>query len=617
VSRAQAANPAFALTAANAPSVAAVCVRLDGLPLAIELAATRVTTLPPSAMLARLESRLPLLTGGPRDAPARLRTMRDAIAWSYDLLTPDEQFLFRRLAVFRGGFTLDAAEAVAGAGGWGLGVEGWSGRCPSRPTPQPPAPSVLDGITSLVDMSLLRQEEWEDGSLLDPAAREPRYRMLETVREFGMEQLSREGEDADAGEAHAAYFLGLAETAAPAFNGPDVAVWLDRLETEHDNFRETLDNAAARGAVELGLRLAVALHWLWRIRGPVGEGRDRIDRLLSLSSTAPADLFGWALVCAGDLAEVQGDRARAVALKDEALKLARGLGDPSLLALALSYRALTAVAEGQNDRALALWDEVLSLRGYPDETQFACSAFDNLGTIARRAGDTERAATLYEESLARSQPIGFEWSAATVLANLANVLVDLGAYERAGTLYRESLRRLWAIGERRNFAGTLGGLAGLFAATGEHERAALLCGAADALLDASGVTLAPAGRTAYDRAATAARAALGDAAFATAWTTGRGLTPAELLAGGEGKITLPAASSAKPDADRAGTGLALSRREVEVLRLLVAGRSNQEIADELIMSRRTATTHVTHIFEKLGVGSRAEATAFAIRQGLV
>jgi predicted ATPase/DNA-binding CsgD family transcriptional regulator len=508
VARAQAAKPTFSLTASNAPIIAAICARLDGLPLAIELAAARITVLPPSAILSRLEVRLPLLTGGPRDLPARLRTMRDAIAWSYDLLTDEERTVFRHLAVFRGGFSLDAAEAL----------------CPST------IPSAFEVVASLVDKSLLRQEERED---------EPRYRMLETVREFGLEQLVREGEEDAAREAHVAYFLVLAEEAAPGLRRPAVAAWLDRLETERDNLRAALDRAITVGKVEVFLRLAIALWWFWRIRGPVSEGRAWMERFLIHADDLPAEGRGWALCILGDSVGVQGDHVLAVTLKDEALRLARGAGSPRLLLWALGNRAVTAMTQGDDERARELLEEAWALPADTSESPWNLEALDvravvpdNLGTISCRAGDPERAARL--------------------------------------------------------------------------------CGAADVLLDAIGVTLAPAGQAAYIRAVAAARSALGETRFAGLRAEGRSLTPERILAEGETSFSV-APLSRKP---HAGVSTGLSAREIEVLRLLAAGRSNQEIADELFISRRTATTHVTHIFEKLGVGSRAEATALAVRHGL-
>ncbi|MGH2603592.1 MAG: ATP-binding protein, partial [Dehalococcoidia bacterium] len=259
VARARAASPAFALTPANAAAVAAICARLDGLPLALELAAVRIPTLPPGALLARLERALPLLTGGARDQPDRLRTMRTAIAWSYDLLGDEEQRLFWRLAVFAGGFGLDAAEYVAEGGGVAR-REAESGDTFSTAFRLPPSASVLDGLTSLVDASLVCQ-------VAGPLAEEPRYQMLETVREFGIEQLTASGEEREVRAAHAAYFLSVVETARDQLFAPGYEHVVERLEVEHDNVRAALVWAETAGESEFGLRLARAMAQFWTVRG--------------------------------------------------------------------------------------------------------------------------------------------------------------------------------------------------------------------------------------------------------------------------------------------------------------------------------------------------------------
>ena len=505
VARARAARPGFALTETNAAAVATICRQLDGLPLAIELAAARIAHLPPAALLARLEQRLPLLTGGPRDLPTRLQTMRDAIAWSYDLLSSEEQRLFRHLGVFRGGFTLEAAEAS----------------CP------PLSPSIFEVIASLVDKSLLRPEDRED---------EPRYRMLETIGEFSREQLVRAGEDEAACQAHAAYFLALAQQAAGALHGPDVIAWLDRMESERDNLRGASDWLAHRDPRHAA-QLAIALHWFWRIRGPVSEGRRWTERLLLEAGTLPPDLRVHLLVRTGDFANIQGDRTRAVAVLDEALTLARDLGDPSTLGLALIFRGVAAQSQGQLDQARRLHEEARLLRGYPNEQVHSCWFLDNLGTIAWRSGDAVRATALHEQALAVAKEIGFAWSAADILTHLGHDAFALGDHARAASLYRESLRRQWAIGIQRDFAGTLAGFAGLAVALGHPDRAAGLCGAIDALLNAIGVTHAPAGQAAFDQTVATACAALGEAKFAELRSAGRHWPSERILAEVEGPLT--------------------------------------------------------------------------------
>ncbi len=330
VLRAQEVQPTFALTAENASTVMAICARLDGLPLAIELAAARVAHLPLATLLARLEPGLPLLTGGPRDQPERLQTMRDAIAWSYDLLLPEEQRLFRLLAVFHGGVSLEAVESIGGGKGGG----------------------VFDLGASLVDKSLLRREARED---------EPRYRILETVREFGLEQLAANGEMASARHAHATYFLALAERAVPEWWGSAPGAWLDRLAEDYDNVRAALNWAIDRHDAELGCRLTTALHWYWRIRGPVSEGLRWMTSALAESDNVALSLRAALLTRAGDLAMVQDDLARAAEWQDASISLAGQADDSLELTWALGYRGLTALHQGQFERAEDCLERALKL----------------------------------------------------------------------------------------------------------------------------------------------------------------------------------------------------------------------------------------------------------------
>ncbi len=326
--RAQAARVDFALTETNTSTVAEICQRLDGLPLAIELAAARVAHLPPVVLLARLDRRLPLLRGGARDLPARLRTMRDAIAWSYDLLDEGEQVLFRRLSVFVGGSTLEAAEAVAGD----LGID------------------VLEGVASLVGKSLLRLED--EGS-------DVRYRMLETVREFGLEQLASSDEESVIRVAHAAFFLALAEAAEPCLMGPDEATWLERLATELPNVRAALAWTLEREDAEAALRLATDLFWFWYSRSDRREGERWLEAALAKTgggATARAD----ALIAAAILATVRNCTA-AVALAEEGLVIARAHGYASGSARALLALGIAAEWVGDFDRAVVVEEEALAL----------------------------------------------------------------------------------------------------------------------------------------------------------------------------------------------------------------------------------------------------------------
>jgi tetratricopeptide (TPR) repeat protein len=396
------------VTDANAATVATICARLDGLPLAIELAAARVNHLPLALLLERLAGTvqhpvgLRVLTGGARDQPARLRTMRDAIAWSYDLLSQDEQRLFRRLAVFRGGFTLDAAEAI--------GAEIGGDR------------EVFDVVASLADKSLLRREAREDL---------PRYRLLETVREYGLEQLSASNELEHARREHAEYFLALAERAAPAWWGPAPGAWLDRLEAERDNLREALAWAREEQATELECRLASALHWFWRSRGPVGDARRRTEELLAGAGEVSPVLQATLLMGAADLAMTQGEFARAAELFEASIALARELGERRTLAYALGNRGATAVYEGQFDLGEEFVVQAVDVARAAGAPLWHAWGLTVLAAIARARGEHDRADALLAESSAVCQAEQIAWPTALNLSLMSEIATDLGELDRA------------------------------------------------------------------------------------------------------------------------------------------------------------------------------------------
>jgi predicted ATPase/DNA-binding CsgD family transcriptional regulator/DNA-binding XRE family transcriptional regulator len=586
--RAQATRPAFALTENNAATVAAICARLEGLPLAIELAAARVNHLSLPAMLQRLEQRLTFLTSGTRDKPDRLRTLRNAMTWSYDLLQADEQRLFRHLTVFQGGFTLDAAEALAHA-------------------TDAPEGDVLDLVASLVDKSLLQLDETTD---------EPRYRMLETIRAFGLEQLGDHGEADPVRWAHAAYFVALAERAAPEWWGSEPAVWLDRLETERDNLWEALAWAHEARATEIECRLVSALHWFWRSRGPVGEGRHWTEALLAGAEEVVPALRAALLMGAGDLAMTRGEFARAAELLDASIVLARELSDWPTLAHALFFRGATAVYEGQFDLGEEFVDQAVGVAGAMGAPFWHAWGLSVLAAIARGRGDHAHASALLAESNSVCQAERIAWPTALNLSLMGEIATDLGELDRADALGREGLRVAWAIGERRYFAGALAGLARAVAARGDPEWGARLYGAVDAVLEATGANLPLTALPSFEPARDAVRAALGEAGFTAARAAGRAQPLSAVLVEAERR----AASAFQPaEGERAGrTGIpfGLTARELEVLRLMAAGRTNREIGAALFVTPRTAATHVTHILTKLGVDSRIEAASWAVRYGL-
>ncbi len=517
--RARAARPDFATTEANAEAIAEICRRLDGLPLAIELAAARVKVLAPEELLARLGTALRVLTGGPRDQPARLRSMRDAVAWSYDLLPPDERALFRQLAVFAGGFSLEAAERVIGDGA--SVMDGGSERSPIT---DHPSPSVLDGVASLVDKSLLPR--------LDAVEGETRFGMLETIREYGLERLAASGDEAATRTAHAAYVLDLAERAWPAFRRrAGHEVWLNRWEAERGNLRAALEWLDERGDAMALLRLTGALYWFWYVRGPLSEGRSWLERALAAPGTdAPTVARVKALVGAGMLAHFQGDDDGARAWLDASLVDCSELDDSWWLGMTLGVLGTVAEDRGEYDRAEVRFTEALAhLRAAGDRTNAAISVL-HLGIVAWGQGDVQRAAALCEEAVGLHRAVGDPWGLSNSLAYLGLLAEERGEHARAASLHRESLGLRWEGGAWEDVAGSLADVAVLAAAVERPELAARLFGAAECLLKEAGRVLKLPERAVYEGAQLRLQTALGAGAFATARAAGRALSHQQAVA---------------------------------------------------------------------------------------
>lgn len=599
VARAQTLIEEFTLTPENAAAVAGICHRLDGLPLAIELAAARIKVLPPPALLARLEKRLPLLIGGGRDAPARQQTMRDAIGWTYALLSDEEQAAFRRLSIFAGGFTLDAAETVAGG----------ERRAAESDAVAPPS-TTLDLLASLIDKSLLRLESpSEEGGTI-----EPRYAMLETIREYGLEQLAVSGEEEETRQLHAVWCLALAEPGYEGIVGPDHRRWLARLHAEHDNLRTVLGWALASGEAEIAQRLAFALCRFWYLRGHLSEGRSWAERALASDAHTSRRTRAGALTGTAYLAWGQGDLPRAAELIADALVLFRQLGDMPKVAVGLYVAGLVAEDQGDYDRARMLLEEGLALYLATDTPLFAAHVLNELGLVTyRQHGDLDRAEALFAESLEKSRELNNAYAMGNALINLGRVARDRGDYARAAARYDESLSLHLTDGDDTRIAGCLNGLAIVAVLAGYAARAARLFGATAALRDEIGGAVPRHGGR-YERAVAAARAALGDQSFEAAWSSGQVLPLVETVA--EAKAVVAAVERAAPAPELRDERFPLTQREVEVLRLIVAGRSNPAIAADLFISVRTAQTHVTNILAKLQVGSRTEAAAIAVQRGL-
>jgi len=593
VERAQTVQPDFTLSNANVQEVAAICHRLDGLPLALELAATRVGILPPAAMLARLAQRLPLLTGGARDRPARQHTMRGAIAWSEDLLSPREQRLFRTLAIFAGGFTLTAAAAVVPDAGTDL----------------------LDGVISLADKGLLQP-------LLGSAA-EPRFRMLETIREYGCERMTASGEAAAVGTAHADYFLRIATAAREQIEGPGRLAAHDQLRGEIENLRAAVEWALSGGDAETAQRLASELGRFWVNVGDLSEGRAWLERAVALNGPSPPPTRVEALYWAAMFAILQDDKARATELGAEALRLARACGFRLGEALALIQLGDAAEADDP-DRAEALTEEALALFHQCGEPVWEGIALRRLGEIAGRRGDRDGAAAWHEAAFAIWRRLDHPWGIPDALRTLADDALDRGDLNTARVRYQASLVRWRDLRERLHMSGCFAGLARVALATGQTTAAAHLFGVVGALDAAMGYTPPRELHAAIAAVTDATRAALGTAAFDAAWEEGGALSleqaVAEALAVAAPTVEVGAAlvPTRHETSENAPSlvGLGLTPRERNVLRLMISGLSNQDIADALFVSVGTVKVHVTHILAKLGVKSRAAAADYAHRHGL-
>ena len=679
VQRARAITSDFDVTTDNAVTIAEICLRLDGLPLAIELAAARVKMLAPKTLLERLDHRLNILTGGARDLPLRQRTLRNTLAWSYSILTKEEQRLFRLLSIFAGGCTLEAIEAVLTA----LDDE---------------VDTMLDGVASLLDKSLLQHMEQQQG--------QKRLIMLETLREYGLEALAGNEELETVRQTHAAYYLGLVEQADPEWEGPKQAVWSERLEQEHDNVRAAMGWSLERGETnhdwELALRLAGALRRFWQVRGYLSEGRPFLEKVLAESVGIVSAWHIKALIAMGHVAVIQDDYDRVEAVCKESLPLCQELGDTWNTARTLYLLGWIGWLRGDLAPARALMEQTLALFRQVDDKGFIAWSLMYLGIIASRQGNYAEGRLLFEESVARQRELGNKRGTAFSLTQLASTLFvsqhdaemvhpmleeSLALFRELGdkwgvaaasmllgqvalqrgemttarslenvsmqlcreighrwflsqaltilakvaetehnqvlalTLYQESLDVAREIGDKVLIALGLEALAGVIAAQVEPVWATRLWGAASALRETIGAPMPPIERAVYERAVAAARMHLGEQVFASAWSEGRTMTPEQALAS-RGPVILPqpllsTPSSIPPVKPALTHPEGLTARELEVLRLLAQGLTSAQIAERLVISVVTVNFHVRSIYSKLGVTSRAAATRYALEHHLV
>jgi predicted ATPase/DNA-binding CsgD family transcriptional regulator len=598
VERARAVRPDFRLSESNAGAVGAICARVDGLPLAIELAAARVRLLSPAEIVARLAHPFELLTGGLRDLPDRQRTLGDTISWSLALLDRGARTMFARLGVFAGGFTVDAAEAVAG---------------------DPGGAGVIDALAALIDQGLV-QRPAETG----PASRP---RLLETIREFALEELASGGDQDDVRDAHAAFYVALARGGES-----------ERLEPEQANLRAAMRWYLAGGDQDGALALAAASSAFWLSRGHLTEGRRWLEQALALGDGPPTTDRAQASIAAGLLAYHQADYAVAAMHLQRGLDESRARGDEADVARALAALALARTRAGDLAPALHLAEEALdAYRRLEDEAgvgrsletlgrvlwiqgdygqararlqqslavarrlgarDIVARASQGLGYVALADGDLEDADALLEESLAEFRELGDRWWALRGMCALGHVAARRGAHAAARLRFAQGHEIARELGDPMLEAACVEGLAGAYA----PALAARLLGAAESLRERAGAAWPAFVRADCERSADRARQALGDEQFGSEWARGKAMGAAEILG-----LARP-----RPPGHPAG----LTLREAEVLRLVAAGLTDAQVAERLVLSVRTVHSHVRSIYRKLGVSSRAAATGYAFRQGL-
>jgi non-specific serine/threonine protein kinase len=598
VERAHDRNPTFQLTAENASAVAEICARLDGLPLAIELAAARARLLTPREIAGRLDQRLPFLNEGSPDWPHRQRTLRDAIGWSHDLLSIEEQVLFRRLAVFVGGFTISAAETIAGPS-----VQTDDG---ISDEPALLEVSVLDLLRSLVDKSLLKA---------DGDATETRFRWLETMREFGIERLQGSGEASALRARHAAYCLALVRNIDA---DPNELVRSHRLEREHGNVRAALRWALEDGDVLVGLRLAATLRRFWWRRGYLSEGRRWLADLLARGDrdSAVRETAEWAtaLGAAGFLAWAQTDYGAALSYHREAIARWVELGEPRGLAAAEGFLGSTLAFQGELPAARRVLEQSLAGWRRLGHASGTGNALFQLGLIAlyeRRFADAD---DLLNEALSLHREARNVNDAAYDITQLGMLAVQRGDIARARSLIAEAVNLLVDLDDHWVAVLLLEDAGALAAAQGEAARALRLVGVASALRDRTGIPQPPAHRESIQPWIQAARSALSAAEAEAALRSGRAVARGRAISGEQLRALL--ADDGAPGSITRQHG-ALSRREREIATYVGQGRTNQEMAEQLIVSRRTVESHVSHILDKLGLTTRAQIAVWAAQHGLL
>lgn len=639
VERARYSQPSFSITPENVRAVIQLCWRLDGLPLAIELAAARTRVLSVEQIVERLDERFRLLISSDYLLEPRQQTLTALMDWSYDLLTEQQQALLRDVSVFAGSFTLDAIKAVHRA--------------------EEDEYKLIDLLSRLVEQSLLIKEEQAGAA---------RYRLLDTIRHYALEKLRASGEAPPLRRLHLEYYLDLAEKAQPQLLGENQGAWLDRLETEHDNLRAALEwSARGEDNPEAALRLSAALWRFWDMRGYITEGRRWLDESLGLDGHATAQIRAKALNAAGNLALEQGDYDRATEFYNAALVLRREAGERRGEANSFSNLGVVARSRGEYEQARRLYEDALAIfreledlagvasvrdnlgfvaqsqGDYDDaEEQYrealdlfrrqgdvsgVCIALTNLGEVARYRGEYDQALEFYGEARTLAEELGDKSAIAGLTSNQGSVAYRQGDHAGAIELYLQSLSTFHDLGQKQDIADCLEGLA-MAEAQAHPERAVRLFGAAESLRQKIRAPMSPSKCAEYERALEAVRSRLKDRTFKAVWARGRAGTIEETIAFVQQAMQSTAqgnepvrGGTATSTGEKTQNGIypaGLTPREVDVLRLLASKQelTNAQIADRLDVSSRTVDSHLNRIYAKIGVSTRRGATRFAIEHGL-
>jgi len=586
VERGRAISPHFKITPENASTIIEICQRLNGIPLALELASARLNILTPQQIAARLDDRFALLSSGQRTADVtHHQTLRAAIDWSYDLLTPEEQILLRRLAVFDAGCTLDMAEGVC----TGNGVT---------------VSSTLDLLSSLVNKSLVMAET--------SGRAEARYRLLDTIREYAFEKLREAGEVAHFRDRYLEFFVARSEEIAPKLQGSSYqGLWLNWFVGELDNLRSALDWSLESGQVTAGLRLAGALWLFWDMHSHQSEGLARLEKFLSRTSDRTLARAN-ALFAAGLFEYRRGEYRSSRAYLQESLSIGHELGDKRVRALALDRLSSVAYTQGKYAEALLFADESLALYQELDDRRGIAETLNAKGELARLQGDYEVAGKFYEESLALSRELGDRFGISKSLHNLAYVVQHQGDYQRAAMLFKEDLITSQEVGDKVSTALAVAGLAGIAGLTKEPKRAARLFGAVQTALATLGIILDAIDRSDLDRDIQMVKSQLEPAVFATLWEEGCGMSLEQTIEYALSSLIPLATPTPKPHEEVGG----LTEREREVVTLVAQGKRNNEIAEQLVLSKRTVEKHVANILSKLELTSRAQIVRWAMEHNL-